>query len=160
MKASIVIERNMEDVFEVISDPEKLYGLKENGWFTFDLNGPISAGSAFTAEIKMGPWTTTTNYEVTIYEPPFRLAFLIGEQPSATPAGWFSRLVRRKGRRKLPMQDIIELRSAPGGARLIRTFGIKSRIGRLVDIPLSPLTNWGMRRDLRRLKSRIESELP
>jgi hypothetical protein len=147
VKGSVVIHRNIEDVFEFLRSPDNLIDKEKTGWVNFDADGPVSANSAFNADFKIGPVTRTAKYEVSVYEPPYKLALLIKAlEPPPVP----------------PMEDVIELKAAPGGTRLTRKFGSKSKnpVDWILGFIFSPLANWGMRRDLRRLKARIESELP
>jgi len=157
MKGSIIITRNVEDVFDFLSRPENLFDLRRNRWISFDPEGPVSAGSVLAATFTIGPFTTTGKYEVILYERPFRLAFRI-TQPTPRPPRRFGWLVKR--RTPPPMEDVIELKAALGGTRLSRTFSTRNPISRVLDLLLSPLANWGMRRDLRRLKALVELELP
>jgi len=161
VKASIALARNIEDVFDFLRRPDNLIDKKLTGWISFDADGPVRADSTFNANFKIGPFTGTAKYEVRVYERPYKLGLLVTSSAGRTVQnGW--PIKRSNPPAVPPMEDLIELKAAPGDTRLTRTFRVKSRnpIGGILGLPLSPLANWGMRRDLRRLKARIESGLP
>jgi hypothetical protein len=161
MKGSIVILRNIEDVFDFVTQPENLFDTKRKGWIMFDSVGPVSAGSRLNASFTMGPIAGGATYEVTTFERPYRLGFLITSQ-GARITGFDKPTKDFSSRSVSPMQDTIELKAAPGGTRLTRTVDVKSKnpVAWMLALPFSPFANWGARRDLRRLKTLIESELP
>jgi hypothetical protein len=161
MKASILIMRNMEDVFAFFTHPENLFDTKRKRWISFDPPGPVSAGSSVNANFRIGPIAGTATYEVTTFDRPHRLAFLVTSH-AASIGGVNTSIKSYRVRSVLPMEDAIELRAAPGGARLTRTVDVKSKnpFAWIIGLPFSPVGNSGTRRELRRLKALIESELP
>jgi carbon monoxide dehydrogenase subunit G len=117
VKGSIVVHRNIEDVFDFLRSPENLIDKERMDWVNFDADGAVGGNSTFNANFKIGPVTRTAKYEVSVYEPPYKLGLLIkGLEPPPVP----------------PMEDVIELKAAPGGTRLTRKIWIEvQKPGRL-----------------------------
>ena len=138
-KATVIIHREVEDVFDFLADPRNLLDVNRRGRWEIQVAGPLGPGSTFEAAMKLWLIKPRMTYTVIDYYRPVRLAFRITPQ----------RLTRLLPMRKLrDAEDILEFERVPGGTNLSRVF----------NWPGYPMIGTGLRRDLRKLKARLESE--
>ena len=156
-KASIVILRDVEEVFDHISSPAFVQRCLKPA--SVDLSDRLHAG--FTARYSLQwRWLKVPMlFEVTNYERPWRFHLRISSVAEKRFLGFRSRFIGKT--RASPPSDIwFDLASAAGGTRLTHT--VRQQLRSLLILPLalavSPLMSWRVRRDLRRLKRELESE--
>jgi hypothetical protein len=141
-RGSVVIYRDIEDVFDYLASPKGLGQL-----LRINVDERIALGMAVEQTHRFGPIEGTTRLEVTEYERPWKIHLRATGVPK-----------QKKDRVMPPMDFTYELRTAPGGARLTETH--RQHAG-IVVLPLAilsvPLHSWSIRRGLRKLKAEIES---
>jgi hypothetical protein len=155
--ASIETSRDIEEVFEFLSQPAKVFVPKSNR-FTFE-EGPkqLGVGTVFTATMRIGPMKTVFEYRVVDYYRPQRIAYEIaGLLPGRSGLRDVFRIRKKE---PPPMLDTFELERAAGGTVIKRTMDYPGWfLWAMIPFFSGPIGRAMMLRDLRKLKHRVESE--
>jgi len=160
VKTSGVIEvsRDIEIVFEFVSSPRRLYG-NANSMFRFtEGERQLGVGSVFTAELRVGPIKSAMEYKITDYYRPVRIEWEMSYPQPARKGLWRVVTLGRKTPETPKTREAFELKSSVAGTNLTRSFDYSLSLVGLIPILNGPLGGRLMRRDLRKLKERIEAE--
>ncbi len=142
-KATVVIHRDVADVFDFLAKPRNLLDAAWGGRWQTDSLDQIGLGSRITGSKQHRPFKLTLDFLVTDFYRPSRLALRVSVPPYRSPVKLFL------GRKKMQdSEDIWELERVAEGTRLTRVF----------SMPGKWLPSFGLRRDLRNVKARLESE--
>jgi len=155
---TIEIQRDIEDVFEFIASPEKLLG---GVGFVRVAEGQrqLGVGTVYAVEAKVGPVKAVMEYKVTDYYRPIRISYEI-TAPKPGESGRWSILTRRK-RELPPIQQVYQLERSAKGTLITLTDEYPMSFAYIL-FPLlkGPLGRQMMRRQLRKLKAKIETDPP
>jgi hypothetical protein len=159
MKTTAIVEtsRDIEEVFEFLSTPAKLFVPKGNR-FTFEEGSKqLGVGTVFTATMRIGPVKAVIEYRVVDYYRPTRISYEIaGLLPGRIGLGDIFRVQKKE---VPPMLDTFEMERAGTGTLIKRTMDYPGRyLYAMIPFLSGPMGRRIMRRDLRRLKERIEAE--
>jgi hypothetical protein len=159
MKTTATIEasRDIEEVFEFLSQPAKVYAPRGNR-FTFEEGSKqLGVGTVFTATMRIGPMKTVIEYRVVDYYRPQRISYEVaGLLPGRSGLRDVFRIRKKE---PPPMSDTFELERTARGTLIKRSMDYSGWfLWAMIPFFSGPIGRAMMRRDLRNLKRRIELE--